>query len=793
MKTGRNFGGGLKRCGGRFMLTQAAPGGTGALRGSWPPRGDHDDTRSTKSHFLLPETIMRLKQSFFLASSSLAITLGSASLGAHPAAAQVNSGTAATTTSSVLPTVIVTAQRRDESLQKTPLPVTSFSGKTLQAKTIHSLQDLTTLDSSVRLGAATGQAIPFIRGVGNPSRNIGDEASTSIYIDDVYISRLPAAFFQLPDVAQINVLKGPQGTLYGRNSEGGLIQINTLDPSTTPTLDASAGYGNYNTTRGTIYASDGNQYIRGNVSLLEVDQGQGWGTDVATGGKNGFEDASIARTKWVVDPVYGTEFTLAADYFTTRSTDGLSSLGFEGTTQGAPLAPHAELPSLSFYDTQNNLNNVDKEYGGGVSLKVKQDVSFADLISIAAYRHTTERLVQDGDDSPENDLNVFGRDEARQVSEELRLQSKPKSLFDWVAGFYYLNQYGAYTPVTEVIAPANEVESIYGNEGDISYAGFGQATVHLPVSTNLTLGIRNTSDKVSGAGNVAVAVGTKIHENVDVFAANKNYDDTTYKAGLDHEFTDTVLGYASYSTGYKAGTFNQLPFTSAPVLPETIGAAELGVKTELFDRHLRLNADLFDEEIHDLQVQTVTTSPVLSISLLNAKAAHARGLEVDGAALITPGLSATFGATAEDAKYDSFSNAPFYAPLTVAPYGNHPETLGSADGKYLPRAPAFAANFGLDYKLLNDTGAWDVNANYEFQSAYYFDADNENTQGAYGLLDANLTYQPAWTSHWSLSLWGKNLTDVHYYLSDNENGNYEGVPTVVAPPLTFGFTLNYKL
>ncbi len=743
---------------------------------------------------------MRLKPSLFRASSSWVLTLFSVLLGAHPASAQVAGGATTTTTANaaanaptVLSTVIVTAQRRPQSLQKTPLPVTTFSGKTLQEKNIHTLQDLTTLDSSVRLGAATGQAIPFIRGVGNPSRNIGDEASTSIYIDDVYISRLPAAFFELPDVSQINILKGPQGTLYGRNSEGGLIQINTLDPSTTPTLDASAGYGNYDTTHDTLYASDGNQFIRGNVSLLEQDQGQGWGTDVATGGKNGFEDASIARTKIIFDPVSGTEFTFSADYFTTRSTDGLSSLGFEGTTQGEPLAPHAELPSLSFYDTQNNENNVDKEYGGGVSLKLQQDVSFADLISIAAYRNTSERLSQDGDDSPENVTDIFGRDQARQVSEELRLQSKPASPFDWVAGFYYLNQYAAYTPVTEDIPHSSEIENIYGSEGDVSYAGFGQVTGHLPVSTNLTLGIRNTSDQVNGAGNVAVAVGTKIHEDVDIYSASKNYDDTTYKLGLDHQFTSQLLGYVSYSTGYKAGTFNQLPFSPIPVLPETITAYELGVKTEFFDRRLRLNADLFDEQIHDLQVETISTSPVLSVALLNAKAAHARGLEFDGDAIIVPGLSATFGATAEDAKYDSFTNAPFYTPLTIAPFGNSTETLGSADGKYLPRAPAFAFNMGLDYKTYNAAGFWDANVNYVFQTAYYFDADNANAQNAYGLLDANITYQPYWTAHWSASLYGKNLTDVHYYLSDNENANYEGTPTVVAPPLTFGFNVNYKL
>jgi iron complex outermembrane receptor protein len=690
--------------------------------------------------------------------------------------------------------VVVTAEKRAKPLQATPLPITAFSAATLDKDNIHSLEDLTTLDSSVKIGEGTGQAVPFIRGVGNPVRNIGDEASSSIYIDGVYISRLPAAFFQLPAVSQIEVVKGPQGTLYGRNSEGGLISILTRDPTSQPALDASVGYGSFDTTRASLYAADSfGDKLKANLSLLEVNQADGWGKDIATGAQNGFEDASIARTKILFDPWTGTHLTFSADYFFTRSTDGLSSLAYEGTTQGLPTAPHSQIGPLPFYDTDNNLNNVDRSYGGGASLKVQQDLKFADLISITAYRRTDEKLIQDGDESPINYTDAVFNDAALQTSEELRLQSKRNSPFDWVLGFYYIDQYGAYSPIEEnglSLGPYTAV--IYAHQSDTSYAGFGQTTFHLPASTNLTLGLRYTTDDVSGSGHTDLATATKYTPG-KVSSADDTYDRATYKVGLDHRFTADTLGYVSYSTGFKAGVFNTVPFSATAVLPETITAYEIGEKTELFDHRLRLNADVFDEEIKNLQVQAVSSATPLALVLINAPRAHSRGFEVDGAASIVRSLSATFGFTVLDAKYDSFPNAPFYAPVNVAPYGNGPLTLGNASGKYLPRAPNVSFNVGLDYKFSDAFGDWDVNGNYVYSDKSYWDPDNHHAQNAMGLLDANLTFVPKGLTHWSVSLWGKNLTDVQYYWGENETAGTSGTPGVVAPPRTYGFTLNYKL
>jgi len=483
---------------------------------------------------------------------------------------------------------------------------------------------------------------------------------------------------------------------------------------------------------------------------------------------------------------------LAADYFTTSSTDGLSSLAYEGTTQSVPVAPHTQIGPLPFYDTDNNFNNIDNIFGEGISLQAKQDLSFADLISITAYRRTNERLFQDGDDSPINYTDAMFRDAALQTSEELRLQSKPSHMVDWVVGFYFINQYGSYSPIAEnglSLGPYTAL--IYAHQSDTSYAGFGQTTIHLPAATNLTLGIRYTTDDVSGGGHTDLSTAAAYVPG-KVASADQNFDRTTYKVGLDHQFLPSTLGYVSFSTGFKAGVFNTVPFSATPVLPETMEAYEVGEKTELFDHRLRLNADLFDEQIHNLQVQAVSANPTVTIVLINAKEAHSRGFEFDGAASITQALSATFGFTALDSKYDTFPNAPFYAPINVAPYGNGPLTLGNASGKYLPRAPTASFNIGFDYKRETRLGDFDFNVNYDYSGKFYWDPDNAHAQEPYGLLDANINLKPANIAHWSLTLWAKNLTNVQYYWGENETAGSAGTPGVVAPPRTFGFSVNYK-
>ena len=690
--------------------------------------------------------------------------------------------------------VVVVAQKRAESIQSIPASITAFKAQTLADASVLDLQGVTDLDTSLIIGEGTGQAVPFLRGIGNPVRNIGDEASTSIYVDGVYYSRIPAALFELNNIDRVEVLKGPQGTLFGRNSEGGLINIITRDPTQKPALEVGAGYGSFDTFRGSLYAAAplGDKAAI-DISALEVNQGEGWGRDRVTGGRNGYEDASAIRSKLVLRPTEGTEVKLSADYINTRSTDGLSSNAYRGTTQGLPTpnSPVAPLATIPFYDTENDVNNVADEKSWGVAAFIKQSIGFADLVSITAYRRATERLLQDGDDSPAPYSIARLTDHSNQVSQELQLVSRRGAPFDWIVGFYYLDQIGGYTPVAQFgtrFGPA--VIDVFSKATDTSYAGFGQATFHLVPKLNLTLGARYTTDDVGGSGHTDTVLPTGVKPGAFT-SADKTYDKATYKAVLDYSFDRSTTGYVSYSTGFKAGVFASLPFSPVPVEPESLTAYEVGEKTELFDHRLRINSAFFYYDISNLQVQAVVTAPSVSLLLVNAPRAHSTGFDLNGQAAITNKLSATFGFTVLDARYDTFPRAPSYAP--ILPYGNGPLTSINAAGNDLPRSPRFAFNVGVNYRLDSRIGLMVASANFAYNTGYYWDPDNRHRQSAVGLLDLNLSYQRHADDPWTLRLWIKNLADEHYYWGENETAGPSGTPGVVAPPRTFGFSVNYKL
>lgn len=691
--------------------------------------------------------------------------------------------------------LMVVAQKRSENIQEVPISITAFTAAQLADGAVTDLQGVTTLDTSLIIGEGTGQAVPFLRGVGNPIRNAGDEASTSIYIDGFYYSRLPAAMFELNNIDRVEILKGPQGTLFGRNSEGGLVNIITRDPGHSPVLEASVGYGNYDTTRTSFYGAAPIGYkVALDLSFLSVTQGKGWGRDTVTGAKTGYEDATAVRAKLVITPGAETEIKLFADYINTASTDGLSSSAYAGTTQGSLLAPNVQLPKTSFYDIQDNINNVAGERGWSTGLRIQQDLGFASLVSLTGYRRTTEHLLQDGDDSPADLVDLSINDFSAQTSQELQLISKSKAPLDWIVGLYYLDQTSGYTPDKESGLVFRGVAlDLFSNTGDVSYAAYGQANYDILPQLKLTLGARYTADHVTANAHSDTATPA-VYIPGAVTSGGKDFDKATYKAGLDYKVGPDTIAYVSYSTSFKAGMFITAPPITQPLAPESIKAVEIGAKTELFDHRLRLNAALFHYAIDNYQVQAVQVLPSGAITgtYINAPRVHSEGFDMNGEAAITPDLSSVFGLTLLDAKFDDFANAPFYPALSGPTFGNGPEAVASADGHYLPRSPKLAANIGFNYRLNTQIGRWVFSPNYSYHSSYDWDPDNQHRQAPVGLLDATLSFTPTNSEHWTVRLWGKNLTGVKYYWGENEIAGAMGTPGVVAPPMTFGVTLSYK-
>ena len=307
-------------------------------------------------------------------------------------------------------------------------------------------------------------------------------------------------------------------------------------------------------------------------------------------------------------------------------------------------------------------------------------------------------------------------------------------------------------------------------------------------ATDLILGARYSWERVNETGNTNYVVGgvTSAQPYISQYT---DFIKWTYKAGVDYHFTRDIMGYVSVSTGFKAGAYNVEPVVAGPaVQPESLTAYEIGVKSELFENRLRLNAAVFYYNVKDLQFEQV----VQDIGVLkNAASAEDKGIDLDGQVYITKDLSAHFGATLLDAKYTSFPNAPYYLPNPNPPYGLGPVFGGNATGNYLSYAPTLSYNVGIDYRLDTGVGQWLYSANYAYQSHYYFDPQNVGEQPAHGLLNMTLALTPKNFDHWQTHLWGRNLTNRQYYTQGLAISGAFGFASAPAAPRTYGADIEY--
>src|ERR1700733_6225425 len=231
--------------------------------------------------------------------------------------------------------IVVTAQKRSENIQDAPLSVTAFTGSTLTAAGVTVVGDLGGLDSTLQFSAIGGIATVFMRGLGNPVATSGNEASVPMYIDDVYYSRLSPSFFDLANVNDVEILKGPQGTLFGRNASAGVISIYTRDPGNTPVIEGLVGYANYATTTAQLYASVPiNDQLAADISLSEYNQASGWGRDVYNGDQTDLNRSFTARSKIIWTPTDKTKVKLIGYYVEQNSEQGDLTAPYAGTVGG---------------------------------------------------------------------------------------------------------------------------------------------------------------------------------------------------------------------------------------------------------------------------------------------------------------------------------------------------------------------------------------------------------------------------------------------------------------------------
>jgi iron complex outermembrane receptor protein len=743
--------------------------------------------------------------------SVCAAALLSAGSGAWAQSAPAQSAAA---TTGGIEEIVVTAEKREEKLQSVPIAVAAFSERDLQNTGISSAVQLNELVSGLNIGVGGPGALqPFLRGVGNNVLSAGNEASVAMYVDNVYVPRLLSSFFNLDDVSRVEVLKGPQGTLFGRNASGGLINVITKEPSLEDyELQASVGYGNYDTTTEKLYASAPiTDTLAGNISVYHVNQGDSWGRDIANGTPWGYDDPTILRSKWVFKPSDDFKVTAAFDYYQTKTTEGIADNIYPGTSNGRALfltVPPFNLPDkqffpAGFYDEISYTSDRDREEGYGGYVRLDYGLGFAKFSSISSLSEEDENFFTDGSNTPDNTLTYDLITFTRTVSEELQLASNPDSPFDWIGGLYYLNEYAGYRPTaisgaglaSQVLGggfgpalPEGSTVNLFGLQRIQDYAVFGQATFHVLEHTNLTVGGRYTVDHVTGRGATDIIIPGIFSAQVSNGGAEATFYKPTYKVALDHHFTDDLMAYVSASRGFKAGTFNTLPLSPPAAKPEVLDAYEIGEKSTWLDHTLQLNASFFYYRISDPQVQEVVNHLVF---LANAEAAEVKGIDIDGQYAITPQLIARFGAEYLDAHYTSFPNAPFILPLSGPPYGAGAVFAGDAAGNDLVNAPRFTFNVGLNYAVETTVGSFNFDTNVLFNGGFKWNPDGYLRQPAYYLVDASASYTPAGLDDWRVRVWGQNITGAKYATSSTEQAGQAGYNYSPGAPATYGVELTY--
>lgn len=704
--------------------------------------------------------------------------LAQPALAQAPSDAQAGSSAKSDEAGQGLADIVVTAQRRSENLQNVPVAVTAVTAMALEAKNIATVLDLGVTVPGLNVTSSVGYITPFLRGIGSVATGPGIENPIATYVDGVYYGAPLASLLQFSNISQVEVLKGPQGTLFGRNATGGLIQVTTLDPTQELSGKASVSYGNYNTISADAYIAGGlTDTLRADIAVRGSHQGDGWGTNIATGRDVYKVDHDIAvRSKWVFEPADGTKFTLIGDYSDERGS--LTQLGLlEGTISAFTPTP-VNYPHR--YDVDVTKESTMNGWQAGGSLRIDQDVGNLKLASITAYRRSNYYFFFDYDGAPIQFLTIDGNQKDRQFSQELQLMSSGGGAFNWVVGAFYYNAEGQFAPVDVTLYGLGFGSRVNSSQKTESIAGYAQGTYEFAPGTKLTLGGRYTSERKAllGTNTNFLVPGNILLPSDPTVDKSRRDNKFTFRAALDHRFSNELLGYVSFNRGFKSGGFNPgLPPLNDGYRPEVLDSYEVGLKSNLFDRRVRLNAAAFYYDYQDLQVKLIQGG---TTGVVNGGAAKIYGMEAELEAKVTQQLTFSAGMALLHSEFTSFPGAP-----TSVPLGGVPPTLQSAKGNKLPNAPARTFNAGIDYLVPIAQGTLRFNGTFYYNSGWAAEPDNVIKQGSFSQINGSIKWT-APNNLLSLSLYGRNLTNKQV-MTYESTSTFDGAHFVQwAAPRTYG-------
>lgn len=680
--------------------------------------------------------------------------------------------------------VIVTAQKKSENLQKVPISVTALNEAALTRSGVTSLDSIQRYAPGLTMSTVGSGFVSYtyMRGSGTNQIDSGSDPSVAFFVDEVYITGTAGLQFDLFDVARVEVLKGPQGTLFGRNAAAGAISITTKRPDADFNGAFAVDAGNYGayTGRATVtgpLTADGKVLFRISGALKE----HGPYTHNLAGGDDPGDIHSAggrAQLEFVGD---NATFLLSADALSARN--GMTNQFLASASKAAFIAA-ADLPLLpageSFYNHFYNVDGHENQDVFGVTGRLEMDTPLGKLTSISAYRSNSFDRVQDQDGTVLASYQLNSNEHDKSFSQELRLSNDWNQLH-WLAGVYYYNN--KTDRQDTILAGPNFATVAFRNTTSIdrnaikteSYAAFAQLTYNLTPELSVTAGGRYTHDQKEDNRFVQRFGG--VPYTVDPSATWSSFDPSF---GVNYQVAPSVLLYASYRRGFKSGGFQTLlPVTAAlaaaPFAPERVNSYEAGIKSEWFDRRLRANVSIFRAEVTNQQIlRTVVTAGVSNNVIDNAGRTKTDGVDIALTATPLSGLRLEANATFQRARFTKFdSNGVSFA------------------GKSQLRSPDYTGSYAAEYTFdLGESGGLTARVEYTYQSEVFFDTANTALPGVYqpgyGLVNARLTYAPA-RANWEVAVWGKNLGGEEYY----RNIAVSGVTGLGVPgdPTTYGVAL----
>lgn len=744
--------------------------------------------------------------------------------------------------------IVVTARRRQESLQDTPIAISAVTGASITARGLDNVTQIgdftpnVKFNSSVPVSASNATAAIFIRGIGQNDYQLSADPGVGLYLDGVYISRGVGNVLDVLNVERIEVLRGPQGTLFGRNTIGGAVSVTTKKPGKelAGSLDVTTGSFNRAQVKGSldipiaedIYTSfsgfyhrrDG--YVKGIIPgapdlgdtnqlagrfALRLEPTSRLTIDIAVDGTRSREQSApnvliAANENAPAAAVWNAVYSGAAGICTNlsnpaRLTDqrcynsqwvaGPYRHGGTFTTISAPFNNASRRP----YQSASDLNIWG--VSGILEWKVSDSVT---LKSITAYRKVTGFWTRDSDHSPASIVQTNSDWRQDQFSQEIQLGGEtPDKRLHWLVGGYYSNESGNHKDLVNIVDAVFLSGAVLNGK---SYAVFGQATYEILHNLNLTAGIRWTEDQKTfgNANQYVVEAGflTGAPYNPDG-SGLKNGDPLmgplgrsatikdrawTPMASLSYRWSPEVLTYLSYSKGFKGGGFTQRVFPPLGFIPsfkpETSETYEAGVKTDLFARRLRLNAAVFQNNYDNLQI--TVNDPTLGFAPIvqNAAKARIRGVELEMQARPTEAFRIEAGLGYLDAQYRSVDIRALNAGVTT--------------GSHLQNAPEWTLSAGASYQFdLNGAGKVTPRIDWSYRSRVYNDAINTPllVQDGYHLVNASVGYTDV-NGHWTVNLGVKNLTK-EVYLSSGYADSFGGITEgVYGRPREWYLSAGYK-